>query len=48
MKKKQTKIFGYSEEGYGGSWCEIEGPWRQDAVEKHHTLWQTLVKRKGR
>ena len=48
VKKKQIKIFGYSEGEYGGSWCEGEGPWRQDAVEERHTLWQALVKGKGR
>ena len=35
---------------YGKSWCEGDGRWKQDAVavEEHHTLWQPLIKGKGR
>ena len=49
-KKRETKkkIFGCSEEGYEGSWCEGDTHWKQDAVEEHHLLWQPLIKGKGR
>ena len=45
-RELEEKISGCSEGGYGGSWCEGEGHWKQDAVEEHHTLWQPLIKRK--
>ena len=46
-REAEEKISGCSEGGYGVSWCEGEGDWRQDAVEEHHKLWQPLIKGKG-
>ena len=30
------------------SWCGGDGRWKEDAVKKHCTLWQTLIKGKSR
>ena len=46
-RKAEKKIFRCSEERYGRSWCDREGYRRQNAVEKHHTLWLFLIKKKG-
>ena len=46
-REAEEKISGCSEGGYGRSWCEGEGHWEQDAVEKHHALWKPLIKGKG-
>ena len=46
-REVEKKISGSIEGGYGESWCEGEGRWKQDPVEEHHTLWQPLIKGKG-
>ena len=46
-KKAEEEIFGCSEGGCRGSWCEGKRHWKQDAVEEHHTLWQPLIKGKA-
>ena len=49
-KKREVEdwISECSEGGYGGIWCEGEGHWNQDVVEKHYALWQPLIKGTGR
>ena len=46
-KEAEEKISGCSEGGYGGSWCEGEGHWKEDIVEEHHMPWLHLIKGKG-
>ena len=45
-RKAEEKIFRCSQGRYVKSWCE-EGHLKQDALEKHHTLWQPLIKGKS-
>ena len=47
-REAEEKISECSEGRYAGLWCEGEGQWRQDSLERHHTLWLPLIKEKGR
>ena len=46
-REAEEKIARCSEGRYGGSRCDREGHSKQDAVQKHHTLWLLLIKGKG-
>ena len=46
-RETEEKISTCSERRYGESWCEGEGHHKQDALEKHLTLWLPMIKGKG-